>query len=92
MNLLPYIAVSVVLARIVIVLAVQRIREGKREDAILHVLENEREVEQQEQMAKKITRIERWGQGLTIVVVLYGLALAGVYVYDIWQASARVLE
>jgi ABC-type Fe3+ transport system permease subunit len=92
MNLIPYIAVWVVLALIVIVLAVQRIREGKREDATLHVLESQREVEQQSQMTKKIARIERWGQALTIVVVLYGLVLAGVYVYHVWQASAKIPE
>jgi ADP-ribosylglycohydrolase len=92
MNLLPYIAAWVILALIVIALAIQRIREGKREDATLHMLESEREVEQQEQMAKKITRIERWGQALTVVVVLYGLVLAGVYVYHVWQASAKIPE
>jgi len=90
MNLIPYIAVWVVLGIIVIVLAISRMRLAKREDASLHVLENEREAERQKAMTKKLARIDLWGQVLTVVVVLFGIILAGIYIYGAWEQAGRI--
>jgi hypothetical protein len=90
MNLIPYIVVWVVLGIIVIVLAVSRMRLARQEDKTLDVLENERVAEEQKQMTVKIQRIDRWGQALTVLVVLYGIVLAGTYIYHMWQLSSRI--
>ena len=90
MNLIPYIVVWVVLGIIVIVLAVFRMRLVRQEDKTLDVLENERVAEEQKQITAKIKKIDRWGQALTVVVVLYGIILAGTYIYHLWQLSSRI--
>jgi short subunit fatty acids transporter len=90
MNFIPYIVVWVILGIIVIVLAVSRMRLAKREDATLDVLESKGVAERQKEMTKKIAKIDRWGQVLTIILVLYGITLAGIYVYQAWQQSSRI--
>jgi hypothetical protein len=90
MNYIPYIVVWVVLGIIVIVLAISRMRLAKREDKTLDILEGEREAGQQVEMTKKISKIDRWGQILTIVLVLYGIILAGIYIYQSWQLSSKI--
>ena len=90
MNFIPYIVVWVVLGIIVIVLAISRMRLAKREDKTLDILEGEREAGQQVEMTKKISKIDRWGQILTIVLVLYGIILAGIYIYQSWQLSSKI--
>jgi hypothetical protein len=74
----------------VIVLAISRMRLAKREDKTLDILEGEREAGQQVEMTKKISKIDRWGQILTIVLVLYGIILAGIYIYQSWQLSSKI--
>jgi ABC-type Fe3+ transport system permease subunit len=90
MNLIPYLVVWIVLGIIVIVLLVSRIRIAKREDASLDVLEGERQAEQQNEMTKKLERIDWWGQVLTVVLVLYGIILAGIHIYQAWQQSSKI--
>jgi len=90
MNLVPYIVVWVVVGLVVIVLAIYRMRLAKREDASLHVLASEGEAAQQKAMSLKLAKIDWWGQVLTVVVVLYGIILAGIYVYHIWQESSKI--
>ena len=90
MNYIPYIVVWVVLGIIVIVLAISRMRLAKREDKTLDILEGESEAGQQIEMTKKIAKIDWWGQVLTIVLVLYGIILAGIYIYQAWQQSSKI--
>ena len=90
MNFIPYIVVWVVLGIIVIVLAISRMRLAKREDKTLDILESERAAGQQVEMTKKISKIDRWGQVLTIVLALYGIILAGIYIYQAWQQSSKI--
>ena len=90
MNFIPYIVVWVVLGIIVVVLAVSRMRLAKREDATLDVLESEGVAAQQKEMTRKLSKVDRWGQVLTIILVLYGITLAGIYIYQAWQQSSRI--
>ena len=90
MNYIPYIVVWVVLGIVVIVLAISRMRLAKREDKTLDILESESEAGQQIEMTKKIAKIDRWGQIFTIVLVLYGIILAGIYIYQAWQQSSKI--
>ena len=90
MNYIPYIAVWVVLGIVVVVLAISRMRLAKREDKTLDILEGESEAGQQIEMTKKISKIDRWGQVLTIVLALYGIILAGIYIYQAWQQGSKI--
>jgi ABC-type Fe3+ transport system permease subunit len=90
MNLIPFLVGWIVLGLIVIVLLVSRIRLAKRADASLDVLESEREAKQQMEMTKKLERIDWWGQVLTVVVVLYGIILAGIHIYQVWQQTSKI--
>lgn len=90
MNIVPYIAVWVVLGFIVIALAVSRMRVARREDATVHVLESEREVERQKELTKKIAKFDWWVHVLTVVVVLYGIILGSIYTYHAWLQSSKV--
>lgn len=89
MNLHVYI--WVLLAVVVLALALYRLLVGVDEDDTLHVVENEGHlVAQQKQLFKKVDLIERWGQLLTVVVVVYGLALAGIYLYHKWLEGFQI--
>ena len=73
------------LAAVVIALAIYRRVVASHEDDFLHV--NEREaalVAEQEVVARKLDWIDRWGQVLTVITLVYGLALAGGYLYVSW--------
>ena len=82
-----------VLALIVLVLAVYRNALGRREDDSLHVSDREAAlVTEQNAVAHRIDAIEKWGKSLTVVMILYGLALGAYYLYTMWQMqSTRAL-
>lgn len=91
-NLIPYIAIWAVLAIVITVLYVYRRSIAKQEDETLHVLEAEAAaLSQQAVVAKKLEVVDRWGKILTVVEVLYSLALAGLYVYNSWLASTKTV-
>lgn len=72
----------VVLAAVVIVLAVERWWISRKEDDSIHVAAGtEGAMSQQVAVAATLGRIERWGKTLTVIAVLTGMALAGVYLY-----------
>lgn len=91
-NLIPYVVVWSVLALGVIVLYAYRRAVAKQEDETLHVLDAEvAQVSQQTVVARKLEVIDRWGKLVTLLAVLYTLALVGLYIYNAWMASSRVV-
>ncbi len=91
MNLTPYISIWVAMAVGVLALALQRMIVASHEDETLHIGENEAHlVDQQTKVFRKIQTIDRWGKLLTVIAVLYGLALAGVYLYHMWLESSKL--
>ncbi len=85
MNLVPWIVVWAALAAVVIGLAGYRKLVSAHEDDSLHVSEREvAMIAQQEALARKLDWIDRWGQILTAIALVYGLALATGYVYLSW--------
>ena len=92
MKILPYAISWVVLATVVIALAVYRKVISNSEDDTLHVLDKEAAiVSQQVTVARKLESIDKWGKVLTVLVVLYGLAIAGAYVYLGWVQSSTAV-
>ncbi len=91
MNLIPHLVIWAILATVVIILLIFRSKVSRQEDEGLHVLDSDAaRVPQQIAIAKKLENIDRWGKILTIITVVYGLALAGLYVWNVWDASTRV--
>ena len=89
-NLLPFAVLWMVLAVAVIGLILYRAWIARSEDDSLHV--NEREiglVSQQAATAQKLEAVDRWGKALTVVVLLFGLAVAAGYVYQGWVAASN---
>lgn len=83
-NLLPYALSWGGLAIVVIALVIYRRTVTSREDDSIH-LEGGMAT-QQLALANRVNVIDRWGKTLTVVVALYGLTLAGLYVYQIWTS------
>lgn len=91
MNLVPYVATWIPLAVVVVVLAVYRSLIASHEDETIHVLEGDAPaVTAQVKLSRKLGRVERWGKILTVIVVVYGLIIAGMYLYNIWQQGAKL--
>lgn len=85
MNLTPWLIGWTVLAAVVIILAICRWVMANQEDDSLHVSEQETAiVGQQVVVARKLAAVDRWGKILTAIALIYGLGLAGVYLYKGW--------
>lgn len=93
MNWTVYLSILGVMAAIVIALIVYRKNVADAEDDSLHVQESEAGVlAQQAVVAKKLEAIDRWGKAITGLAITYGLFLAGLYVYNLWNESATMVK
>ncbi|HEV2351608.1 MAG TPA: hypothetical protein VG028_17390 [Terriglobia bacterium] len=91
MNFIPYISTWSVLALVVLAIGVYRITLARRDDRSLDLMvQDEHVIADQKQAVKRIKTIDHWGQALTILTVLYGLAIAFVYFYQVWQEATRI--
>lgn len=83
-NLLPYAVFWGVLAIAVVFLIIYRKSVSSHEDDSIH-LEGSMPTEQVA-LAHRLESIDRWGKTLTIFVAVYGVALAAIYLYQVWNA------
>ncbi len=91
MYLAPYVISWIVLAAVVGVLAVFRLRAGEHEDLAIHLDPRESfATTMQAQTSRRIQHIEVWGKALTMVAVVYGLVLLALYFYHIAVASVQL--
>jgi hypothetical protein len=81
-NLLPFAAFWGVLAIVVLCLIIYRKSVSSHEDDSLHLGSG---ATQQVALAHRLTLIDQWGKSLTIFVALYGIGLAAIYLYQIWN-------
>lgn len=90
MNLTPLVTIWAVLAAVIVILLIYRSRLARQEDETLHVLDSDAsKVSQQMTIAQKLEVVERWGKILTVIAVLYGLVLLGLFLWDAWERSSR---
>jgi hypothetical protein len=82
-NLLPFAVFWGVLAIAVVFLIFYRKAVASHEDDSLH-LEGGASM-QQMSMAHRLALIDRWGKTLTVLVMVYGIALAAIYLYQVWN-------
>jgi uncharacterized membrane protein len=86
--LTPFVIGWAVVALVVCALAIYRKVVARHEDDFLHVRDSEAKlVAEQGEIANKLLLIDRWGKIMTVVALVYGLALAGSYVYASWVSN-----
>lgn len=91
MNLTFYLVTWVPLAVVVGVLAIYRNMMASHEDETIHVLDGDTpQIAAQVKLSHKLEAIERWGKILTAFVVIYGLGIAAMYLYYVWQQGAKL--
>ena len=91
MNLIPLFAVWALLALSVIGMLVWRKTVARNEDDSLHVLDAvSAQRTTQAEVAHKLENIDKWGKILTVIAVVYGLVLGGLYVYQVWVQNTTV--
>jgi len=83
-NLLPLAIFWGVLAIVVVFLIIYRKAVTNREDDSIHLEGNV--ATEQVTLAHRLAAIDKWGKTLTIVVAVYGVALAAIYLYQVWNA------
>ena len=91
MSFIPFIVLWCLLAFTVLALFVWRKIVASKEDDNLHVLDGASAVKSSEQLvvAQKLDLIDKWGKIVTIIVVVYGVILAGAYVWQSWVQNSR---
>jgi len=83
--MIPLTVLWSLLALGVIGLALYRKMVAIREDDLIHVSPGgEKLIPQQFEMAKKLEAIDRWGKILTLAALIFGLAIAAVFLYQGW--------
>lgn len=88
MALTPLAISWVVLAVIVLSLAIYRSILARKDDETVHISDLETAmIAQQAAAAGRLERVDRIGKMLTIVALLYGVVLAGIWIHGVWQQS-----
>jgi len=83
MQLTTYVVAWAVLTIVVLALALARYLVSFREDDNIHLSEAESGmITNQMSIFGKLDAIDRWGKVLTVVALLTGLVLAGIYLYQ----------
>jgi hypothetical protein len=91
-NLLPFTILWTILTAVVIGLIAYRKWVARDEDDTLHILDSDiAMVPRQAAVARKLESIDRWGQALTVIALVYGLAVGCGYLYQAWVASSNQL-
>ena len=91
-NLFPFAILWMLLVVVVVALIVYRKWISKDEEDSIHVMDGEAgQIMRQTVMAEKLNVIDKWGKTLTGVVLVYGLAMASIFLYNAWLAGETAL-
>jgi len=94
MNYTVLVSIWIAMAVVVAALAIYRAVVARKEDDFLHVRDSEIHLTStQAAVSRQLSVIDLWGKLLTAVVVVYGLVIAGLYLYQefLRQASGVVI-
>jgi hypothetical protein len=89
MNFKPFITIWSLLGLVVLGLALYRkIIMMHQEDELVHLAAGEEKlIPQQVALTGKISKIDRWGEILTLLTVVSGLTIAAAYLWGAWERS-----
>ncbi|MEO8098037.1 MAG: hypothetical protein ABI811_10080 [Acidobacteriota bacterium] len=83
------VMVWIALGVVTLALALYRKLLSMREDPYVHVAAGEqRYIPEQIATSRRIGAVDRWGITLTIVTAIFGLGLAGMYLYGVLSHNA----
>lgn len=74
-----------------VVLLIYRKQIEHSEDDTLHVMADSRVLTTQETIAHKMDVLDKWAKILITVVIVYGLIIAGIYCYHVWQTNINAM-
>lgn len=94
MNLLPFAISWAALALAVLALAVYRRSVIRKEGDFVQVSVTHAspQASNQESLVKKLEGIDKWGKLLTILAVVYALAIVGLLLYNQWETGGRGVQ
>jgi hypothetical protein len=90
-NYTPFLVLWGLMALSVLVLIIVRRQVAQQEDDSLHVM-NAEAAPHQVAVAHKLETIDKWGKTLTILTVVAGIAIAGVYFYQMWVTTSTTIQ
>jgi uncharacterized membrane protein len=92
MNFVPFLVLWALLAVSVLALFVWRKTVSSHEDDHLHVLGGASVAKSAEQttVSQKLDFIDKWGKVLTVLTILYGVLIAGIYVWLSWVQNSKL--
>jgi hypothetical protein len=90
MSITLYVILWAALALVVVGMAIYRNILGIHEPA-LHVARASGTVQEAKEFSRE-ENIERWGQRLTVIVIVYGLVLASAYLFIVSERGLRILR
>jgi hypothetical protein len=91
-NFVPFLVLWGLMALSVLAMIIWRRQVASGEDDSLHVMDAETAVPQQLAMAHKLETIDKWGKTLTILTVVVGIVIAGVYFYQMWVSTSTTIQ
>ncbi|HYW44792.1 MAG TPA: hypothetical protein VE959_18155 [Bryobacteraceae bacterium] len=87
-NLTPFFGIDVLLLAVVAALFAWRQAVARKEDDSLHLQHGT--IAEQTTVATKLEKIDKWGKLTTVIAVVLGLIVGGVYLYQFWVNSNSV--
>ncbi len=73
-----------------VVLAIYRKQVEKEEFDNLHVMADANLISKEESMAHRMDVLDRWAKVLVSVIIVYGLIIAGAYMYQAWNSFGTI--
>jgi len=90
-GMLVSIALWSALAALAIGLAIYRKTIARGEMDVVHIRDADAAmIPGQEALARRLDKIDHWGKLVTAALVLYGLAIGALYLYNAWQSSSNL--
>ncbi|HUB82013.1 MAG TPA: hypothetical protein VMB03_24620 [Bryobacteraceae bacterium] len=91
-TLIPFVVLWIVMALGVLALFIWRKSVSSKEDDNLHVSDptSDKKMAEQAAVAQKLDLIDKWGKTATVVTVVYGVILGGIYVWQSWVQNSNM--
>lgn len=92
-NFVVYLVIGAVFAIGVGALAIYRKHLANSEMDVLHISDAESNmIGEQEELATRIAKVDRWGKVLTVGLVVYCLIIASIFLYHGWESTSKIVN